>query len=227
MRARMLDRMAYGLSAQAAGDFPIAPVVLALDYSGGRADIWLARLRAPARDLGDARAALARRLIAWRAGCEEESVVIAHDAEGAPRVVAPNPSLALSLAGRDGLVAAAVADSPIGVDVETIGARFDPPLNVLHPAERAALAAAETDAHEIFLRIWAAKEAYVKALGTGLSREPAEIEIRLAASIATFDESPAFDIIDRGGRVATRLARSGRTTVEQAPAMLACVVLAR
>lgn len=223
----MLDRMSYGPSTRAAGDVPIAPVVLALDYPGGRADLWLARLNAPARDLSHARAALARRLIAWRTRCEEGDVVIARDAAGAPRIVAPDPSQALSLAGRDDLVAAAVANSSIGIDVETMGAPFAPPLNVLHPAERAALARAGTDAHDLFLRIWTAKEAYVKALGSGLSREPAEIEIRLAASIATFDDSESFDIFDRGDRVATLLARAGRATVRRQPAMLACVVLAR
>lgn len=222
---RALDRMMNGLSAEAAGDLSIAPLVLSLDHAGGRADIWLARLSAPARDLGPARAALARRLIAWRTGCDEADVVIAHDAQGAPKIVAPNPSLTLSLAGRDDIVAAAVADGPIGVDVETIGARFDPPLNVLHPAERAALAAAGDADHELFLRIWTAKEAYVKALGTGFSREPEEIEIRPDASPAAFAEPAPLVIRDAGGRVATRLARSGRTNIEGRPAMLSCVVL--
>lgn len=215
------------MAARFAGDDSIEPLALSLDYPGGRADIRLVRLGAPARDLSADRAALACRLVAWRARCPEDEVLIAHDAEGAPRIVTPPGALHLSLAGRDDLVAAAVADGAIGVDVETIGAPFDPPLNVLHPAERVALAAAGPEAHENFLRIWTAKEAYVKALGVGLSREPAEVEIRPAASTATFDESAPFDIFDDGRRVSTRIARAGRLTLERTPAMLACVVLER
>lgn len=215
------------MAARFAGDDSIEPLALSIDHPRARADIWLARLGAPARDLKAARAALARRLIAWRARCPEDEVLIAHDADGAPYIVAPAGALRLSLAGRDDLVAAAVADGAIGVDVETIGAPFDPPLNVLHPAERVALAAAGPEAHEKFLRFWTAKEAYVKALGVGFSREPAGIEIRLAASTATFDESAAFDIFDDGRRVSTRIARAGRLALERTPAMLACVVLER
>lgn len=222
----MLDRVTYGLSAEAAGDASIAPFAHSLEYPGGRADIWLTRLSEPARDLSPARAALAHRLVAWRAHCEESGVALAHDADGAPRLVAPDVALALSLAGRGDIVAAAVADGPVGVDIETLGEAFSPPLNVLHPTERAALAAA-SDAHGLFLRIWTAKEAYLKALGTGLLREPAGIEVRLAASDATFAECPAFDIVDRGRRVATRLARAGRTDLAPAPVVLACVVLER
>ena len=78
----MLDRIRHGCPF--AGDDSIEPLALSLDYPGGRADIWLARLSAPARDLTPARAALARRLVASRMGCAEDEVLIAHNADGAP-----------------------------------------------------------------------------------------------------------------------------------------------
>lgn len=231
MRARMLDRVRHGLSARAAGDDfrrrrSIAPFALSLAYPGGRADIWIARVDAAAPDLGPARAALARRLAAWRAGVGEDAVSITHDERGAPRLRAPGAAFSVSLAGRDDLVAAAVADGPVGVDIEPAGAAFDPPLNVLHPGERAALAAAGRDSHDDFLRLWVAKEAYVKALGAGLTREPTEIEIRPPASFS-FAHSPDLAIFDLGRPVATALARAGRLALEGRRVLVACVVLAR
>jgi len=219
----MLDRIGHG--SPLCRRRSIEPLALSLDYPGGRADIWLARLSAPARDLGPRRAALARRLVAWRARRPQDEVVIAHDAEGAPRIVAPTGALRLSLAGRDDLVAAAVADGPIGVDVETIGAPFVFPRNVLHPAECAALDAAGPEAHEEFLRIWTAKEAYVKALGTGFSREPARIEVRPPA-LSGFGQADDIEIFDGGRRVSTARARAGLVGL-RGPVMLACIVLPR
>ncbi|HMN73434.1 MAG TPA: 4'-phosphopantetheinyl transferase superfamily protein [Rhodoblastus sp.] len=203
---------------------PIEPLALSFDYPHGRADILVARLDEPVRDLSPARAALARRLVARRVNCAEADVVIAHDAQGAPLVAPPRGGLRLSTAGRDAIVAAAVAGHAVGVDIETIAAPFAAPLNVLHPAERAALAAAGERAHEFFLRIWTAKEAYVKALGTGLAREPSEIEIRQDYA-AAFDGPAEIGVFDCGRAVATLRARAGRVSYGQDAVMLACVVL--
>ncbi|MCB1539537.1 MAG: 4'-phosphopantetheinyl transferase superfamily protein [Rhodoblastus sp.] len=202
---------------------PIEPLAQSFDYPGGRADIWLARLGDPAHDLAPARAALARELIARRARCAADDVVLDRDPRGAPRIAAPATALRLSLAGRDDVVAAAVAGDPIGVDVEVIAAPFEPPLHVLHPAERAVLETAGQGAYEIFLLLWTAKEAYVKALGAGLAREPREIEIRLAGA----GGCGAFEVFDCGRRVPAALAWTGRALVRQRPVMLACFVAGR
>lgn len=65
------------------------------------------------------------------------------------------------------------------------------------------------DAHEYFLHLWTAKEAYVKAIETGLSREPAEIEIRfdgVGRSWTSAQEcASALVVIDRGREVAMAL----------------------
>ena len=59
------------------------------------------------------------------------------------------------------------------VDVERVDAEAPPPLDLLHPDERRLLAVTGAAARPLaFARLWAAKEAYVKALGTGFSRPP-------------------------------------------------------
>ena len=94
---------------------------------------------------------------------------------------------------------------------------------MLHPAEHAALETAGQGAHEMFLRLWTAKEAYVKALGTGLAREPREIEIRRTGAGAC----GAFEVFDCGRPVAAALAWTGRALVRQQLVMLACFVVGR
>ena len=151
--------------------------------------------------------------------------LLALDARGVVLAGAPAvpDQISRSLAGRDDVVAAAVAGDPIGVDVEVIAAPFEPPLHVLHPAERAVLETAGQGAYEIFLLLWTAKEAYVKALGAGLAREPREIEIRLAGA----GGCGAFEVFDCGRRVPAALAWTGRALVRQRPVMLACFVAGR
>lgn len=75
----------------------------------------------------------------------------------------------------------------------------------------------------MFLRLWTAKEAYVKALGTGLAREPREIEIKLTGAGAR----GAFEVFDCGRPVAAALAWTGRARVRQQLVMLACFVVGR
>jgi 4'-phosphopantetheinyl transferase len=177
---------------------PLEALTTTLIFAGGRADAHVARIEdltlpAPsARECAEApakpelrtgwlaRRGLARRAVARRLGCDAADVVIAHEAAGAPYIAAPDCALHISLSGRQDLVAVALAERPVGVDIEPVGARFEHPLNVMHPAERAALAALPDDeTHDYFLRLWTAKEAYLKALKTGFGREPSEIEIRL------------------------------------------------
>lgn len=77
--------------------------------------------------------------------------------------------LYFSLSHSGGIAVCAVADLPVGVDVqapcacrEALARRF------FAPAEQAALAEAE-DRDEAFGRIWCRKEAYLKALGMGMT----------------------------------------------------------
>ena len=98
---------------------------------------------------------------------------------GAPVVHAPDRTAQVSIASRHDAVLAAVADRPIGVDIELVGPSREPPWAVLAAEEGAVLnAILDVDArHECFLRIWTFKEAVLKALGLGLSQEPSEVAV--------------------------------------------------
>ncbi len=71
------------------------------------------------------------------------------------------------------MAAFAVGRSPLGVDIEAVEPGRELPWNVLHPDEGAWLAGLDAgDRDRSFALLWAVKEAYLKALGTGLAREP-------------------------------------------------------
>lgn len=88
----------------------------------------------------------------------------------------------LSHAG-DFAAVAVMRGATVGVDVETPRPRLDPSAVArayFAPAEVAALDACTPAARaSMFLRFWTAKEAVLKALGTGLAGSLAEVEIRL------------------------------------------------
>jgi 4'-phosphopantetheinyl transferase len=93
----------------------------------------------------------------------------------APFILRPeNSGYCLSSARRAGLFLAGISEHAIGVDIEKIMPGTEPPWNVLHPQECAFLrACSPPDQPRVFAQIWTLKEAYLKALGIGLSREPA------------------------------------------------------
>lgn len=112
------------------------------------------------------RHASSRRLIALQMGLDEGDVRIGNEPTGRPT---PGiPGLCLSHATRGGMVAVALAESAIGVDVEQVG--LGPiPLAALHHAEQLWLnQLAPARREEAFAQMWAAKEAYGKWRGVGL-----------------------------------------------------------
>ena len=128
------------------------------------------------------RRALLRHLLARRLGCPAEEVRVAYDALGAPRLIAPEAELFLSVSGRAGFAAFGVSATPIGVDLEVIGPPEEPAWNVLHPSEREMLRALDpAERHLAFLRIWTMKEAWLKQQGLGLSVEPADLVVETDA----------------------------------------------
>jgi len=108
------------------------------------------------------------------------------DGGGKPRLSAgAGPRFNLSHAGELALVA--VAECEVGVDVEhrESGQRaLDATALACTPAEVADLDRLAPDERaEAFLRIWTAKEAYLKARGVGLALPPHRVELGEAASV--------------------------------------------
>ncbi|MEM0998152.1 MAG: 4'-phosphopantetheinyl transferase superfamily protein [Bacteroidota bacterium] len=68
------------------------------------------------------------------------------------------------------MVAAAFSDRPVGLDLEWVDADFpmDDLRSFFHPEEQAFIASA-ADSARAFYQCWTRKEAYFKAVGTGLS----------------------------------------------------------
>lgn len=141
-------------------------------------------LRRPAA-LGAAflgRRLLLRRFVAALTGCPAAAVMVSSGA-GRPCLAPPLQGFSVSTASREGWVALALAGSPVGVDVERIGLAQEPAWNVLSPAEQAELRRRPMgDQWPAFLTLWTAKEAYLKAVGLGLSREPRTIEVTVRGS---------------------------------------------
>ncbi|WP_331760449.1 4'-phosphopantetheinyl transferase superfamily protein (plasmid) [Streptomyces sp. NBC_01471] len=94
---------------------------------------------------------------------------------GRPAVAVPDPPFHFSLSHSRGMALVGVASAPVGADVEGIPrtSTVDNCVPALHPDEQRELAGTSPEArHEAFGRIWTRKEAYLKGLGTGLSRQP-------------------------------------------------------
>lgn len=122
---------------------------------------------------------------------------------GKPYVTGPAARLSrmpeASLSHTEGLVAVAVADAPVGVDVEPL-ARAPEVLETVRlafaPAELAALSALPTaEQGRRAVELWTVKEAYLKALGTGISRHLDRFAVMpLGGGAWRIDESDAWRV---------------------------------
>ncbi len=179
-------------------------------------DLQEAPARGPLRQAFLRRRVATRRAVAARLGVAPARVVIGHAKTGAPLVLAPECGLKISVSGRENFFALAMAKTPVGVDIEPLRGAFEPPWSLFHPRERAALEGlAGAARHEAFLRLWTAKEAYLKALGVGFARTPASFAIDLDFSIR--DDAARAAIADCDWR---------RVTMDGEDFIAACVVLA-
>ncbi|MGW0792283.1 4'-phosphopantetheinyl transferase family protein [Streptomyces sp. NPDC002911] len=100
------------------------------------------------------------------------------EAHGRPAVAPAPPPLHFSLSHSGGAALVAVAATPLGADIQKLPGTgtVDICSRSLHPDEQTELAraAGDEERRRLFGRIWTRKEAYLKGLGTGLSRSPAE-----------------------------------------------------
>jgi phosphopantetheinyl transferase len=136
----------------------------------------------PTREREDVlvRRGLTRLCVGAALGVPATRITVGWTAKGAPLLAPPHERFRLSFAQRGTRFACALALEPVGIDIE-IADGGEIPWKVLHPSEIAVLGAAPARAREkLFLRIWAAKEAYAKALGEGFAREPSSFATRLA-----------------------------------------------
>jgi 4'-phosphopantetheinyl transferase len=158
--AALLPRLTADERARVAGAAPHA-------RDGAASALLLARL-VVAGACGTVPAAVRLRRRCPRCGSTEHGVPVAARADGGP---VPR----LSMSRTTGLVVVAVADAPVGVDVER-------PPGAL-PVPRDVLAAGEPPAagdHGL-LRTWVRKEAVLKAAGTGLAVDPRTLCVSDAA----------------------------------------------
>lgn len=141
-----------------------------------------------------------RLLLARRLGVDAETLEFVEGRHGKPELHAGTqpllPHFNSSHSGR--WVLQAIADVEVGVDVEEIRPEFadlDDFAWVLSDAERTfVLAAAPTARAAALATVWVRKEAYVKALGEGLSRSLPDIGITVGADgrpMLAFDRNPA------------------------------------
>jgi len=107
-----------------------------------------------------------------------------------------NGGVYFNLSHSDDYITVAVADTPVGIDVET---KTDPDLKIMSrfysKEEQEAVRAAE-DPQKEFRRLWTRKEAYVKCVGTGIHGEVEEIpslpEISGAYRFLTLKEEEGY-----------------------------------
>jgi 4'-phosphopantetheinyl transferase len=121
--------------------------------------------------------ALLRRSLSAQGNRAPHEWTFATGARGKPTLALEDGSrtpLVFNLAHTDGLVACAVSrDVDLGIDVEAIDRRLNAKelaTRFFAPAEAAALEQCpDAESHTRFVEIWTLKEAFVKALGEGLS----------------------------------------------------------
>ena len=120
-----------------------------------------------------------RLLAARRSGVPPDDIQIGYDVDGAPRIRMPD-GLFCSVSARGDVAAFALSDIPIGVDIEPLVSAPIAWAALSRPEADRLLYLAEADRLTAFLQIFTLKEAYLKACGSGLLRDPAELTVSLA-----------------------------------------------
>ena len=110
----------------------------------------------------------------------------------------PGGQIHFNISHPGGYVSVAVADCPVGVDVET---NSDPDLKVtdrFYSAEEQAAVRGAKDPQKVFRRLWTRKEAYVKCTGTGIYNAVSEIpslpDVSGEFLLITLKEEPEYTL---------------------------------
>ena len=152
--------------------------------------------------------------------CAPQAMAIRRDAKGQPTLATPSGDVCLSQSHAEPLILVGLATRPIGVDLEPLGQTGAPAWNILHPGERDRLdAIGDNDArHHAFVRLWTAKEAWVKALGEGFRREPSSFEIRI-------EGARSFSVLDPVTSLAPVFAATGSFDADGQVFLWSCVII--
>jgi 4'-phosphopantetheinyl transferase len=141
-----------------------------------------------------------RSILAWYFETMPNALVFGHDRchacggdHGKPVLEWPR-GLYFNISRSQDLGVIAVADSPVGIDVEWGGRRVDVETvapDVLDPDEaRTFFDTSPDDRRRLFFRRWTQKEAIVKATGAGLNTPLSEIQIDDASGVAVVESTP-------------------------------------
>ena len=164
-----------------------------------------------------ARRAVQRSLIARLAGCRPDSVLIRYNEQGAPQVEYP-AGLFVSVAGHGPWAMLAIANRPAGVDFEPVLTDVEPVKDVLHRGEVLALdGLPESERAAFFLRIWTAKEAYLKARGRGFLDDPSQLCMRFSGNEIHVQSNGVLQERAAGERK--------ETAIDGTPVVAACFLL--
>ncbi len=109
---------------------------------------------------------LAKTMLSERSGRPVEDILLARDKDGKP--YAENLPLHFSISHSGAFVACAVSDTPVGLDLEEIRHRDITVARRICSEREMAFILGGEDPLKRFLKVWTAKEAYVKLTGIGI-----------------------------------------------------------
>lgn len=125
-----------------------------------------------------------RGVLARYSGVAADRLRFGRNEYGKPYLCGPDSKervLNFSTSHSDGLAVVCLAHSrPVGIDIESESGTAlgqDAPSCVLTPGEADVVSRLSQTIPDVFLRFWTCKEALLKAIGTGLSVPPDEIEV--------------------------------------------------
>ena len=171
--------------------------------------------------------ALLRVTLGAAIGSPPASLRFRRTAEGKPTLAEPQGPQ-FNLTHTDGLVACALHDEPVGLDAE-LGRRKveDATFTMLAPFEQAWLRRIPVGIQrdEAFIRLWVAKEAFVKCLGLGLLLDPTRYALDLGGDQIRLHQVPPevgpgpweIDFLDAGPRHVSAVATGGGTRSRPLP----------
>jgi 4'-phosphopantetheinyl transferase len=151
-----------------------------------------------ARDPHARRQVLLRHL-ARRLSRPEESIALARDSFGKPILADPDSGYWFNCSScGDLMLIAGSSNGPVGVDVETVERCrpvWEDASREFAPAERALLAGLPPSIRPLaFARLWTAKEAALKASGTGIVNGLAEPDLSVLTDLAAPSPWPAITV---------------------------------